>query len=282
MTRQFNRDVVLIIARPRDFSSQLPNATIIRNIRFSFSIEKQLGKEPNKGDLVIYNLAGETRAEFEQRPLHVRLDVGYDGDLQRLFTGDVRYAESMLVETEWETKVQLGDGDRAFRFARVSKSYKSGVTSRQALSELAKAMNLQVPKNTQEFAELDKEFHGGLSLHGQASTELTKILERHNLQWSIQDGRLQILRKGDTRSDRAILISLDEGMIGSPEFGSPPEKGKPPKLTVTTLIRPEIIPGGMIEVRSRNVNGLFKVERVVHSGDIEGDDWMSSIEAVAK
>jgi hypothetical protein len=110
---------------------------------------------------------------------------------------------------------------------------------------------------------------------------MTRILARHDLDWSIQDGKLQILAPDATRrSNEALIISQDAGMIGSPEYGAPSEKGKPPTLTVRTLLYPQITPGDKIQLitRTRTINGFFRVERVTHTGDTHGGDWQTSIE----
>jgi len=102
--------------------------------------------------------------------------------------------------------------------------------------------------------------------------------------WSIQDGELQVLPIGGANTTPAILISVDTGMIGTPELGVPEADKKPPVLTISKLIDPGALPapGGVILVQAKNIEGAFVVKKVTHVGDTGGGEWRSDIEAVAR
>lgn len=284
MTRLFRRQVALTVARPgaapNFFTVDGANAIQISELRVAFNVEKKLGGKPNVCTAQVFNLAERTRAEFQARPLYVRLEAGYENDVRRLFTGDLKFGHSEKSGNDWITEMTLGDGARAYSEARVSRSFRSGTKRRAALAELADAMGLDVPSNAAEFAELDVEFASGVALSGSAARELTRIASAAGLDWSIQDGRLQLLREADVRADEAIEISEATGMIGSPEMGPPTKKRKRPLLTVRTLLDPRITPGGRVLVKARSEGGLCKVIRVQHTGDTHGPDWYSTAEAV--
>ena len=300
MAELFGRAVALTIAKPTGFFLQQgSNALVIRDMRVQFEIEKHLGREPNTCRVQVTNLAENTRAAVQVKPLHVRLEAGYAGQVQRLFTGDLRWAHSQRVDADWVTELELGDGERAFRHARVNRSYRAGVDVRTALAETAKSMGLTLPAEAAGLRSLSEQFAAGLSLSGVAAEEMTALLAPFGLSWSVQDGRLQILTADGTRADQALLISQDTGMIGSPEFG-PPDAAAPstrestqppttarivrdsrkPVLTVRTLLKPTLIPGGKILVQARAVKGLFKVTTVRHQGDTHGEPFESEIEAI--
>lgn len=296
MARLFNRSVALTVERvTKEFSARelqlsgfIPtfnrqlratstDRTIIRDLRVTFDIEKTLKKDPNSAEITVYNLAERTRFRFQEKPLHVRLDAGYDGFLERVFSGDLRWAESRHEGVDWETRMQLGDGDRAVRFGHVSRSFKGGVTIRTALTEAAKEMGFTLP-NSVTASDTAGQYVSGLSLHGNAGDELTRLLTPLGLAWSVQDGRLQILNERTTRPGEALLIAQDTGMIGTPEYGAPEKKGKPPVLTFRTLLKPALMPGGKVKLETTSINGVFRVERVRHSGDTHGEDWTSEVE----
>jgi hypothetical protein len=279
MARLLNRNVAITIAKPQSFFIQAPNAVMVRNLRVVFNVEKNLGEDPNTCEVKVYNLAERTRGEVQVKPIHVRVDAGYDGQTERLFTGDVRHAFSRRLPTDWETVIQVADGDRAHRFARVNRSFKSGVSAKQAIAECAKAMGLKLPKTADDARGLVTAFTSGLTLQGPASAELTRLLTPHGFTHSIQDGRLQILQDGQATEAEAVVISQDTGMIGSPEFGTPEKSGEKPTLSVKSLLKPAVSAGGLVKVESLSINGVFKVIKVVHSGDTHGSDWFTTIEA---
>lgn len=277
--RLFKRSCAITIAKPQSFFIQAPNAIVVRDLRVVFQIEKNLGKDPNTCKVQIYNLAARTRGEVQAKPLHIRVDAGYDGDVARLFTGDLRFAQSKKLPVDWETTLEVADGDRAHRFARVNRSFKAGVDTKTAIAEVVKSMGLKVPKTVTEARELAAQFTNGLSLQGPSAGELEKLLKPHGFSHSIQDGRLQILKGDAAHPTSAIRIAQDNGMVGSPEFGAPEKKTGKRILTVKSLLQPDVFPGGLISVESQSINGVFRCEKVTHNGDTHGVDWYTTIEA---
>lgn len=276
--RQFRFGVSLTVGQPHggSFFGALDDQVTITGHRVSFRVVKTVGKEPNTCDLTVYNLAPTSRRLFARRPLLVRLDCGYDGRLERVFTGDVVWSESRLERATWETRMMVGDGARAYRLARANRSFKAGVTLRAALNDLARDMGLRLPLLTGP--EFSRQFPHGISLHGPARREMARLLAPYNMEWSVQDGRLQILRERDVRTNAPVFISADTGLIGSPEFGAPPEKKQPPVLRAACSIRPELTPGGKVQIESVEHKGVFKLRRVEHAADTHGSDHRSDME----
>lgn len=301
MSRLYKRQVALTVTEPairtysaptlqlegfvpqvtRTVLSTTDAATIIRDLRVTASIEKHLGAEPNTCTIKVYNLAETTRARFQRKPTGVRLDAGYDTELGQLFTGDLRWCTSTLEGVDWITSMQIADGDRAHRFARCSRSFAPGVSAATAVADVVKSMGLQLPAGVS--TSLQGQYASGVSVHGNSARELTRLLRATGLSWSIQDGRLQILASADVRRDPPIEVSQGTGLIGTVEYGAPVEagagRGKAPILSFKMLLYPGLTPGGQVRVKSRSVNGLFRVERVTHSIDTHGADWFSSVEA---
>lgn len=287
--RLFKRGAKVTLVTPRNlpnaFFDREPgseNAIEITDLRVKFSIEKHVKSDPNKCEVTVYNLAERTRALCETRPLTVWIDAGYDGVLRQLFTGDVRHSYSKLEKPEWQTVMHLGDGDRATRLARLNKTYGIGTPSLQVIKDLAGAMGLTLnPQEIGKIAGLQAGLVLPRAVQGTARDEMTRILAPLGVSWSIQDGRLQLLRDGDLVDGEAVLVSEDTGMIGTPEYTSPQKEGKPPQLRVKMLLYPQLRPGALIEVQSRAVaHKQFRIQRVVHKGDTYGQDWTSEIEAL--
>lgn len=281
MSRLFKRAVSVTIARmfSGEFFRPLPNAIVVEDLRVAFSIEKNLGPEPNTCEVRISNLSEETRAETQRKPLHVRLDAGYDGQIERLFTGDLRWAQSTLERVTWVTRMQIADGDRAYRNARTNFSFSSGVTTKTVLKHLASGMGLEIPKSLDDAKEMASRFINGTTIQGPSHRELSRLLNRHNMGWSIQDGRLQVLREGEATTAEAQVISQENGMVGVPEYGAPKNPGEPPVLTARVLLHPGLIPGGTIRLEANETSGLFRLDSVKHSGDTHGQEWFTDVEA---
>lgn len=290
MAALFERAAQVTISKPTGFFAPGANAVVIRDLRVRIQAEKHLGREPNTCTVIVDNLSETTRAALQTKPLHVLVEAGYAGQVQRLFSGDVRWAQSRRLGVQWETTLQIADGDRAYRHARVLRSYRGGVDVATAVREAATAMGLEVPAAVEG---LRQQFAAGLALRGRASDVMSRLLEPTGYDWSIQDGRLQLLREGDVRVDQAAVISQDTGMVDTPELGAPTDppraadgagssprigRGKP-ILSVRTLLYPGLVPGGRILMKSRSINGLYKVLRLAHTGDTRGLEWFTDVEA---
>lgn len=285
----FHRKAAVTLTKPVPdsfFHVDGNNSIVITDLRIKFKVDKHTGKEPNTCEITITNLAQRTRVAVQQKPLQVRLDAGYEGNLRRLFIGDLLYAYSERVGASWNTVLQVGDGARAYQYARVNRSL-GPATAMQALQQISTSLGLPLPSNIQNAPELLKQYASGISLEGPAQRELDRVLTATGFEWSIQDGRLQILRPTDTRADEAILLSSGSdggprsGMIGSPSFGAPTNDGKPPVLKVKNQLYPEVTPGGRIKVVSQYITGVFRVEKNVSTGDTRGKEWYSEIESRA-
>ena len=279
--RLYKRGIEITLTKPTAFFEQDPsNQIVIQNLRARFAIVKNLQSEPNTCDITITNLAPETRTALQAKPLHVRIDAGYDDDLSMLFVGDLIWAESKRKGTDWETKLSIGDGTRA-RGAQMSRTFRSGVDPRTVIADVAKSMGLTIPTNLKEARAFASNLTSGVVADGPSPEQLTKMLAPKGYGWSVQDGTLQVLADGETVPGTALVISKDTGMVGSPEYGAPKEDGKPPILTVVALLKPELRCGAQISVQSIAVNGLFKALKVSHEGDTAGKSWYSTVEAIA-
>ena len=160
----------------------------------------------------------------------------------------------------------------------MNKSYGNNTSVRQVLKDAAKSMGLSLPKHLDSDTTLDQVFKNGTLAYGPTRDMLTTYLAPYGYSWSIQNGQLRVLRDDRAHADTYKEINEEMGMIGSPEFGSPPKSGKPPHMTVNMLLYPELVPGDKVLLNSKVKRGFFRVERVEHTGDTHGEDWTTQVE----
>lgn len=284
----FNRVVDVIIAKqPTGFVGANPgffetvgNAIEITDMRVQFEVKKSLSKTPNTATVTITNLSKATRTELETKPLYAILRAGYDGAPRLLFAGNVSFAFSKRNGTDWETKIQIADGLRAYAGARMSKTYQKPITVLQVIRDAAGSMGLKVPPEAEQDPALRQALAAGIVAHGNTRDQLTKILAPYGYGWSIQNGRLQILADEQVTATSAIVIDQEAGMINSPEHSVPAKPGDPSDLSFETLVYPEINPGGLVDLDAIATKGIYKVQDVTHKGDTRGDDWTTSCKAL--
>lgn len=287
MGELFDRVWRVTVYRPKAgaFFDDVPNGLEIEQLRVEFKIEKNLEAKPNTSEITITNLGPDSRKAICEKPQIVRLDAGYskDAGARHVYTGDLRHGYSKQENTEWLTVLQCGDGSRAYASARVNRSYGPRTSVLTVLRDAATSLNLVLPRNVEVSAELQRQFTKGYQLYGQAADELARLLAPFGYSWSIQDGRLQVLKDEETRADRAYLISVKTGLLGSPEFQTPSaadnKKGRAATLSFRTQLYPQLTPGAKVDVQAEAIKGTFRIEKVTHTGDSHGDAWQTDVEA---
>lgn len=104
---------------------------------------------------------------------------------------------------------------------------------------------------------------------------MTDLCRSAGLEWSIQDGCLQLLNIGEALStNEAIQLDSSTGLIGSPSVDS---QGV---LEFTTLLIPGIAPGVLVDMDSLFVKGGYRIEKVRYQGETVGQDWYAHCTAV--
>jgi hypothetical protein len=294
--KQFHRRARLTIAVPvgERLNEYGANVVEVTDLRFTFKVTKNLAKEPNTAEVELWNLSEQTRAEMQDKVLRVTLEAGYGDDLSTVFVGDSRHVDSAPEGPDWKTKIELGDGERAYRHGRVRESFRAGARVTAVLQKVADSMQLDSTQVLGVDGLRGRQYVAGYVAHGRASRELDKILKGYGYEWSVQDGKLQVLAPEAATAESVVDLSAESGLVGSPTMNTPsptqqldPFTGKvktrrgKPTLKARALLRPDIKPGRRVLVTSvTGIHGLFKVTEAVHSGDTRGSDWYTDFEGV--
>lgn len=285
MAELFSRRVKVVIAQPApgadDFRTFSGRTIEITDLRVQFSVVKTSDKEPNTAEITITNLASATR-EGLQTASKVLLQAGYGDDLGQVYYGDLATAQSKQVGTDWETKLRCGDGERATKHARISESLPPGIPYDKMLAIVGKATKLDLGNLLTQAPRVAPgvQYTQGVALYGPALPILARVLEAKGYELSVQDGKLQVLGKGETTTEEVIVLTPETGLIGSPEVGSPEKKGGKPTLKFESMLDWRLVPGRKVWCRSRHVDGVFIARKVKHDGDTASGPWKSDVEAV--
>lgn len=252
----------------------------VSGLRVTFKVSKGVSSEPNTMDLSLYNLSETSRAKLRDTSVPVILEAGYRSNAMQLFSGDARTIQHQRRGPDIITRVQCGDGERAYATARTSASFAPGAQLVDVMRQLKDDMGVNAGNAMARVAEGDfagavDQFVHGLSLHGKTSDCMTQVVGAAGLTWSIQDDALQVLAPGEPTMDEAVVLSSSTGLVGSPEIG---EEGA---VKFTSLLQPALRPGRRVDLRAQELRGMFRVERVTHNGDTHGGQWQSEVEARA-
>ena len=298
----YNRTCSLVIGTEGGKGKELTG------LRIAFSIEKGSTKTPNKCSVRVWNMAESTRKQVEVIGNVLILKAGYTDDVGpvNIFAGNVIRSLTTREGPDWVTELELQDGFLEFRDTKASVSFSPGATTSQILTGIAAKFGLPV-RQLPVFD--DKQYANGFAFAGRLRDAMDKVCDNAELSWSIQGREIQIIPKGGVFKKKAIVISPDSGLIGSPEQESQTMTEKAAaKLGFTrnqagvrsikeinrdgqeennlmvlgykvkSLLQPTIEPGGYVQVQSKGINGeFFRVELVTHVGDTHGNEWISNI-----
>lgn len=281
----------------------------IKDLRFSFSIEKTLNETLNTSTVRIYNLKPESRKLVETPNNALILKAGYVDDKGpvTIFVGIVRRALTRRERADWVTELELDDGLIAYRDSKHTTSFKPGASGIDVMKQIAEQFGLPVLKLPDGLT--DKIYPNGFSFVGRVRDAMNKVCNYLGCEWSIQNQEIQILKKGGARERTALVISPETGMVGSPELEAktmseklaaqqglttnsegvvtvvsdkPTASGKAPKdrlevqgYKVNMLMQPTMLPGDIVKVQAEGIDNFFKVEKVTHQGDTHGNEWVS-------
>jgi hypothetical protein len=247
----------------------------------AFSVTRTLKATPNTCELRLYNLGQALRRELATKAkdgLFVSIAAGFGDRLCQIYRGDLRDAFSVREDTGWVTTISSGDGEKARRTARVRRAFPRGTKVDVVLRALTESLGVGMGNTAsalfgpKKLAHGSSEFVSGTVTHGSAATQLTEMLRSVGMEWSIQDGELQVLDKGRALAGEAIVLTPETGLVGSPEPGN---KGT---VKATVLLMPGLQPGTKVLIETSEVHGLFRLERVDYAGDTTQDDWLAHIE----
>lgn len=256
-------------------------------LRFVFKVKKTSKPDPNTLDLRIFNLKADTRARLQRQSVPVVLVAGYAETAEVIFSGRSRSIDHARDGSAWTTHVMCGDGEQAFG-ARSRFAFGPGVSTADLLSRLASDMagvnfaDALSKLRTGDLAGMATTFAGGYAAHGSSVREVDRVVKAMGLEWSIQDGHLQILRRGATSDEGAIVLSASTGLIGSPDHSSPrghDDPLAPSNLKAKALLMPGLRPNREVRFETAQRRGRYRVVEVEHHGDTHGQDWHSTIEA---
>lgn len=241
-----------------------------KDLRVSFRIKKTSDDKPNTATIELYNPGPGTIASVQDRNIIVRLFAGYDFPWLLCQGNPIKDGVNLSRNgPDRILKLEILDGRRALA-SRLNLNLAKNTTLKQALSEIGKQSNLGFGF-VDDVDDFDLPY--GIRLEGSPADALKRIGQISGADFSIQDGAIQILKKGRDTGESAVLFSTKNGNLLRVERK---EKGR---VNVIAKLEGSIRPGRRFVVESEYINGIFKAIDVEHSGDIFDDNYTTKITA---
>ena len=271
MKLQFNRDYFLKITLKDEVVEIKPPLRVV------FNCTKSLGRSANKIRLSVYNLAENTRLKLLRDPtsqddynlpINTKLEfsAGYSGELNTLFMGSIYNASSSRQGVDFVTEIECIDGIVDIQNAFTARTVAAGADVVGSI--LGDMPNTKAGEITSQSQSVRPRVLVGNSY------KLIQENLKDNQYFFIDYEKLNVINGDEFLSGQAVVVSPETGLKQTPTR-------KNNIISFDTVMSLVIKLGGTIDLQSdtaKNINGVYRVETIVFSGDNYGSDWMQSVE----
>lgn len=248
-------------------------------LHISFSVQKQELESSNTAKVQVWNLNKQNLATLEAENCFLLLKAGYGNTLPVILSGTVSHTSTRKDGSDMLTEIEVVDGLMEVRDTWVSMSYAGLVNTKKILDDTASQMGLTV---TYSYNATFADIPNGFSFVGQAKNALSKACAVSGLEWSIQNGVLQIKKPGDVMNREVYVIGPETGLIEIPErvqISSSDDAGTPQMgYDLVYLLNGAIGVGDYVQVQSKYLTGFFRV----YSLEIDGDNLSGAWQCKAR
>lgn len=278
------------------------DAIDLSNLRFRFAVRRGDLQTPNSADIRIYNVSEKTALKIDREFTRVVLQAGYDGNFGVIFDGTIKQVRRGR-ESPTDTYVDLtaADGDSAYNFSTVAMSISAGSKPWNHVESVLANMSANgiqrgyIPENLP-----GNPLPRGKVFYGMARDEMRKIAKNTGTNWSIQDGKLQLVPESAYVPGEVPVINAATGMVGLPEQ-------TPNGIRLKTLLNPNFKIGALVHLDNESIqryryslaanqsannlltnsviktdaDGYYYVMIADHSGDTRGNEWYSHLICLA-
>lgn len=243
-------------------------------LHISFTIQRQELESSNAAKIQVWNLNKQHLATLEEKDCHLTLKAGYGSTLPVILSGTVSHSSTKPDGANIMTEIEVVDGLAEIRDTWVSLSYAGKINTKKIIDDLAGQMGVTVTYSyNAEFTDIPN----GFSFVGQARHALTKACAVSGLEWSIQNGVLQVKKPGDVMNKEVYVISPETGLISIPErvqISNSDSDGTPQVgYDIVYLMNGAAGPGDYVQVDSKYLKGFFRIYSLEIDGDNTGGAW---------
>lgn len=290
MSRFYDRTYELTLSYFTDPDAPAGSAEITNNIidklQISGEVQKSIDIEASIR-LKIWNLDPEIIGSLTEQDGFIELKVGYAGNNVTIFKGDITGISPKNEDVDIVSTIRCKNGYNTLRDSSVSRIWPKNVKARTIFTDIV-VQDLGLAVGDFDNGTLGSEqglefvYTSGRTLDTSANSALDNMTRDLGLQWSLQEGEIDISPIGSKRVNLLTnVIGPTNGLIGTPERvlqNTPKRRGSTKKKdgwTFTTFMRPELKPS--LSVRVEVEPGEAPLELVLsevrHVFNFRQNDW---------
>jgi hypothetical protein len=258
--------------------------------RITFDVIIKPGNSVSFADIRIYNLS---KSSTITQGDTVTFRAGFSNVVDTIFTGFVTNTFREREGADVITRLACISGDAREDRGSVAASYGSNVLLTDIIKGLAKAWPRRLSMDDSQFDDVPP-LSSGYVADGDIPTQLDKLKNAFDFEWTQDLGRLMVTRVDKPRKGVITEISQFTGMIGIPEVTGGPEGIG---VFVINTLNPYFRIDGRINIKSEfstfntgnifvsamtgdaKASGEYNIFQMRHRGDSWGNQWVTEIDA---
>lgn len=266
----------------------------VSQLRCKFNIQKNYMHSDQWGDVTIYNLSSTDETEIMANAREVIVNAGYNnGPYGQIFRGSVyQPLRGKEDQTTYYCTLHCLDGDDTSNYVYNNFTLGPNQTALQIAQQIARNASVPFDQILKTKGDLSaQQTQRSKTFFGQSSQYMRKLAQNNNASFYNADGIPTLEALNTPPPTTGVPVNVETGMIGMPRqttYG----------LQVRTLINPNIVVGGWIQLNNRDVipveiqpptiqnlldlDGLYRVIRIDITGDTRGNDWYYDLETVTQ
>jgi hypothetical protein len=251
----------------------------VSELRCTFNITKTIQMQPNTSEISIYNLNAKTENEILMNGKRVTIEAGYEGSqFGLIFDGDILQT---IREREDGTTFKLTiialDSDRPINFEIANYSLVRGQTARSIVDHIVN--KAQYPTDLGSISDRlnAQKLTRGKVMFGKASDYLRQVAKTYDLQYYMDDGKLNLIHMDDLPKDEIFELSPTSGLIGTPEqteFGVSGKCLLNPQIKLNSLVH---IDNRLVRARKIDINSSNSAPAASTATTTEGGTALNSV-----
>jgi hypothetical protein len=272
---QINRDYELVLGDTGSADALV--ITPPMSLKFNISKSSTNVHKNDSGEIEIMNLPDDALKVLSGDYPAAILKVGYKGQqLVTILSGEVISVSTRKQGTEKVTQILIGSGYVAL--------------NHDTIETLQKEMK-GISKGVFSGFNINNTVLYGYSMSGTARQVLDNICASYNLAYTIDNNTLNVFDKNGSRDENytlAPLINETSGLIDLP-YETRVDVGKAKKsldnkggVHFQCLLNPSLIPGSIVRIESKTINGWYILSDIRHYGGNRENDWYSDCKCVEK
>lgn len=262
----------------RKFEFSAGGVLIQEPLTVKFSIPFSDSSDVNTNTIKVYNLRDSTIKSIQINTLAL-LQAGYESDYGNIFNGYLKSLGTVWEGVDKVTSFVCADAPSAYLKEKFKKTYGKGTKASVIVKDIAAFAGLKIGDIK---LPVDFVYRSGKTLNGTPHKLLTAIAKDCKAKMHITKNALY-MRDKNVGTNLALVISQETGLIDKPEVienevneGKKKTTRKGYKLKM--LLNPRIDTDVIIQLTSKAVTGIFRVEKGEHKGDTSGNEWFTECE----